>query len=291
LALSATGTLAWRASFTVKTGNQSSFLWKLLLILVLLSLSLILTATANKDEAAFSIFFLIIPLLWVSYTESPLYTAISLALFSTITAFSVGILGLMDYAIVYQFAVTIIAASAWFGLTVPTLMAHNELLTRQVSEDGLTKTASREHFMQSADALINLSKRQNKPLSLIMFDVDEFKKINDSYGHVAGDRALVQVTSTVTSVLRSSDLLGRFGGDEFMILLPESSLQFAEETAERLRMEINRARLEGTNHAFSCSFGVAEVVPDEHIMATIDRADKALLAAKKRGKNCIAREN
>jgi diguanylate cyclase (GGDEF)-like protein len=101
----------------------------------------------------------------------------------------------------------------------------------------------------------------------------------------------VQVTNIVTSVLRSSDLLGRFGGDEFMILLPESSLQFAEETAERLRMEINRARLEGTNHAFSCSFGVAEVVPDEHIMATIDRADKALLAAKKSGKNCIAREN
>ncbi len=278
-------------SFTIKTGNQSSFLWKLLLILALLSLSLILTATANKDEAAFSIFFLILPLLWVSYTESPLNTAISLALFSTITAFSVGILGLMDYAIVYQFAVTIIAASAWFGLTVPTLMAHNELLTRQVSEDGLTKTASREHFMQSADALMNLGKRQNKPLSLIMFDVDEFKKINDSYGHVAGDRALVQVTNIVTSVLRSSDLLGRFGGDEFMILLPESSLQFAEETAERLRMEISRARLEGTNHAFSCSFGVAEVVPDEHIMATIDRADKALLVAKKRGKNCIAREN
>lgn len=277
-------------SFAVKTGNGRSFLPKLLLILLLLLLSLLLTATANKDEAAFSIFFLILPLLWVSYTESPLNTAISLALFSTLTAFSVGILGLMDYAIVYQFAVIIIAASAWFGLTVPTLIAHNELLTRQISEDGLTKAASREHFMQRADSLINLNKRQNKPVSLIMFDVDEFKKINDTYGHIAGDRALVQVTNIVSSVLRNSDLLGRFGGDEFMILLPESSLEFAEETAERLRSRINEARPEGANQAISCSFGVAEVVPDEHIMATIDRADKALLAAKRQGKNRIVRE-
>ncbi|MDV6314859.1 diguanylate cyclase [Idiomarina sp. HP20-50] len=295
------GLMSWRypelehwlggLSFTVKTGSQSSFVWKILLILVLLALCLILTVTADKDEAAFSIFFLILPLLWVSYTESPLNTAIALALFSTTTALAVGLLGLMDYAIVYQFAVTVIAASVWFGLTVPTLIAHNQLLTRQVSEDGLTRTASREHFMQRADALIKLSKRQNKPLSLIMFDVDDFKKINDSYGHIAGDQALVQITNRVASALRNSDLLGRFGGDEFMILLPGSSVNYAEETAERLRVEISKTTLVGTEHYFSCSFGVAQVVANEHIMATIDRADKALLEAKRHGKNRIEKEN
>ncbi|MCA1767451.1 MAG: GGDEF domain-containing protein, partial [Idiomarina sp.] len=295
------GLMSWRypelehwlggLSFTVKTGSQSSFVWKILLILVLLALCLVLTVTADKDEAAFSIFFLILPLLWVSYTESPLNTAIALALFSTTTALAVGLLGLMDYAIVYQFAVTVIAASAWFGLTVPTLIAHNQLLTRQVSEDGLTRTASREHFMQRADALIKLSKRQNKPLSLIMFDVDDFKKINDSYGHIAGDQALVQITNRVASALRSSDVLGRFGGDEFMILLPGSSVNYAEETAERLRVEIGKTMLVGTEHYFSCSFGVAQVVANEHIMATIDRADKALLEAKRHGKNRIEKEN
>lgn len=277
-------------SFTIQTGSHSAFAWKVLLILALLALCLILTVTANKDEAAFSIFFLILPLLWVSYTESPLNTAIALALFSTATALSVGLFNLMDYAIVYQFAVTVIAASAWFGLTVPALMAHNQLLTRKVSEDRLTRTASREHFMQRADALIKLAKRQNNPLSLVMFDVDNFKKINDNYGHIAGDRALVQVTNTVASLLRDSDLLGRFGGDEFMILLPESSLRYAEETAERLRKEIGKTIVVGTEHYISCSFGLAEVVPDEHIMATIDRADRALLEAKKRGKNRIERE-
>ncbi|MCJ8315893.1 MULTISPECIES: diguanylate cyclase [unclassified Idiomarina] len=276
--------------FTEGGGSWSSFASKLLITLVMLAVCLIISKFSSYEEAAFVVFFLILPLLWISYTESPLKTAIALAVFSTITAFSIGLLGLMDYAIVYQFAVTVIASSAWFGLTVPALIAHNQYLTHQVSQDGLTSAASREHFMQQADLLLKMAKRRNKPISVIMFDVDKFKSINDIYGHIIGDSALVEITQAVNTQLRESDILGRFGGDEFMILLPDTDQSGAVGVAHKLREAISRITISSLSERLSCSFGVAQVSKNEHIMVTIDRADRALLQAKRNGRDRIEKD-
>ncbi|ASG65530.1 sensor domain-containing diguanylate cyclase [Idiomarina piscisalsi] len=276
--------------FTEGGGSWSSFSTKLLIIVIMLAVCLVISMFSSYEEAAFLVFFLILPLLWVSYTESPLKTAIALAVFSTITAFSIGLLGLMDYAIVYQFAVTVIASTAWFGLTVPALVAHNQYLTHQVSQDGLTSAASREHFMQQADLLLKMARRRNKPISVIMFDLDKFKAINDTYGHIVGDSALVEITNAVNAQLRESDVLGRFGGDEFMILLPDTDQSGAVGVAHKLREGISKIVIPSLAERLSCSFGVAQVSKDEHIMVAVDRADRALLQAKRNGRDRIEKD-
>ncbi|RXS41906.1 sensor domain-containing diguanylate cyclase [Idiomarina sp. 29L] len=276
--------------FTEGGGSWSSFSTKLLIIVIMLAVCLIISMFSSYEEAAFLVFFLILPLLWVSYTESPLKTAIALAVFSTITAFSIGLLGLMDYAIVYQFAVTVIASTAWFGLTVPALVAHNQYLTHQVSQDGLTSAASREHFMQQADLLLKMARRRNKPISVIMFDLDKFKSINDTYGHIVGDSALVEITNAVNAQLRESDVLGRFGGDEFMILLPDTDQSDAVGVAHKLREGISKIVIPSLAERLSCSFGVAQVSKNEHIMVAVDRADRALLHAKRNGRDRIEKD-
>lgn len=276
--------------FTEGGGSWSSFSTKLLIIVIMLAVCLVISMFSSYEEAAFLVFFLILPLLWVSYTESPLKTAIALAVFSTITAFSIGLLGLMDSAIVYQFAVTVIASTAWFGLTVPALVAHNQYLTHQVSQDGLTSAASREHFMQQADLLLKMARRRNKPISVIMFDLDKFKAINDTYGHIVGDSALVEITNAVNAQLRESDVLGRFGGDEFMILLPDTDQSGAVGVAHKLREGISKIVIPSLAERLSCSFGVAQVSKDEHIMVAVDRADRALLQAKRNGRDRIEKD-
>ena len=276
--------------FTEGGGSWSSFSTKLLIIVIMLAVCLVISMFSSYEEAAFLVFFLILPLLWVSYTESPLKTAIALAVFSAITAFSIGVLGLMDSAIVYQFAVTVIASTAWFGLTVPALVAHNQYLTHQVSQDGLTSAASREHFMQQADLLLKMARRRNKPISVIMFDLDKFKAINDTYGHIVGDSALVEITNAVNAQLRESDVLGRFGGDEFMILLPDTDQSGAVGVAHKLREGISKIVIPSIAERLSCSFGVAQVSKDEHIMVAVDRADRALLQAKRNGRDRIEKD-
>ncbi|GGC09456.1 hypothetical protein GCM10011352_39810 [Marinobacterium zhoushanense] len=263
------------------------FVYKLALSAVLLLATLALAAAVRTQEAAFAVFFLIIPQMWITYTESPVRTVISVALGSFLIALGVNLFGLMDYVMVYQFAITVIAASAFFGLSVPTLIADNQQLRKRVLVDGLTGAASRHFLLSQSRIELQRCARDKQSFSLIVLDVDDFKAVNDRFGHVIGDKALITVCDTVRGSLRATDTLGRYGGDEFVILLPATSLQGALQKAEHLRAEVLQIKLK-QGLKLSCSFGVAEAEPGDDFAALFNRADQNLYRAKSRGRNQVA---
>lgn len=158
--------------------------------------------------------------------------------------------------------------------------------------DSLTGVANRRHFFELSRQEMLRCKRNKRYPSLLMIDLDQFKQLNDRYGHAAGDRVLLRFSTLVQQLLRESDLFGRLGGEEFAILLPETDLEQAVAIADRLREAI---AVPTTQHdaanptpAASVSIGVAQVGLDETtIEAGLHRADEALYAAKKAGRNCV----
>ncbi len=161
----------------------------------------------------------------------------------------------------------------------------------QSSLDFLTQVMTRGAFERLlALKLDNLSKT-GSPFSLIMIDPDNFKEVNDTYGHVAGDQVLRTLAFTLKLALREEDIIARYGGDEFVAIVP-APLSDAVKIAERLRREIERMRIvwDTTEIRITASFGVAEAKPDDTVTTLIHRADRALYLAKKMGKNGVKTE-
>ncbi|WP_376694655.1 sensor domain-containing diguanylate cyclase [Wenzhouxiangella sp. EGI_FJ10305] len=275
------------------TGSENArapWFLKLTTLLTLLAIIMALTALFGRGELlAFAAFFLIIPQMWITYTESAFRVAVSLAAFSILIAVSVGALGLEEHAMVYQFAITVIAASTWFGLTVPTLVEQNRHLREIAEADELTGVTSRRHFFERAREELDSLQGKASSCSLVIFDVDRFKQINDIHGHFAGDAALQEIATTVSGRLRREDLFGRFGGDEFMVLMGNCPGPRAAERAEELRLAIHEIRLPNLDAALSGTFSVVEVMPDESITHAFDRADALLLHAKRSGRDRVVR--
>jgi len=292
------GLLSWRypsiepwlggLTFQPEAQGQNTYGAKLGVSVSLVSAVILLAAQSHHPEAAFGMFFLIIPQMWIVYTESPFRSALSLAVFSTTTALLVAALGLERQALIYQFAICVIAASAYFGFAVPALIAQNKQLSELALKDGLTKALTRSHFFELAEHELVDARRYGQPLSLLVMDIDHFKHINDSYGHSAGDAALINLVRAVRMQLRQSDLLGRFGGDEFMVLMPGLDLDHALAAAERLRELLGHVLVPGTQHRLSACFGVACVADEETIMQAFRRADEAMLATKREGRVGVA---
>jgi diguanylate cyclase (GGDEF)-like protein/PAS domain S-box-containing protein len=164
----------------------------------------------------------------------------------------------------------------------------NRELERLAMVDPLTGIANRRHFFATAEREVALARRHQRPLGVLMLDIDHFKDINDRYGHAVGDEVLKQVARTALSVLRATDHIGRIGGEEFAVLLPDSGLEGAVATAERLREAIAAAALPGGADDVRCtvSVGVAGWAPgDASIEASLNRADAALYRAKREGRN------
>ncbi|MFH2065181.1 MAG: diguanylate cyclase [Pseudomonadota bacterium] len=166
-------------------------------------------------------------------------------------------------------------------------------MERLAISDPLTGAANRRHFFNMAQQELKRAKRYDKAVALIMMDIDFFKKINDTYGHQTGDEALKALVACCRPILRESDLLARFGGEEFCLLLPETGIHQAGQLAERLRGSMENLRMcEGDREfGFTVSMGVAEVQKiEESIDAAIKRADGALYEAKTGGRNkCVVR--
>src|SRR5690606_15561202 len=114
--------------------------------------------------------------------------------------------------------------------------------------DALTGALNRRAFQAIADKLFATARRHHRPLSLLTIDADRFKLINDTYGHDGGDRVLVKLVETLRGLLRSGDTLCRFGGEEFLVLLPETDAEQAMKTAERFRAAIAALEVECNNH-------------------------------------------
>lgn len=268
------------------SNSSDHYLFKLIFSGALLTAVLWFADSYPAQESQFAIFLMIIPLMWISYTESPLRTAVAVALFSFYTAFLVNVFGLIEHVIIYQFAICIIAASAFFYLSVPSLIAHNHTLRQRTVTDALTGAASRYQLQNHAQFEITRSLSEERPLSLIVFDIDDFKKINDSLGHSEGDRILKDVVETARLKLRRTDLLGRYGGDEFVVILSDSILSEAQLKAEIIREDMRRVVVHD-GRRLSCSFGIAQLQPGDDFIQLFDRADRALYEAKNEGKNRV----
>ncbi|MDZ7788955.1 MAG: diguanylate cyclase [Xanthomonadales bacterium] len=264
------------------------WLLKLLILLSLLVMIMSFTALFGRDELlAFAVFFLIIPQMWITYTESAFRVAVSLVVFSTAIALSVGLLGLDEQAMVYQFAITVIAASTWFGLAVPTLVEQNRQLRKITEADDLTGVTSRRHFFERSREELGGLRGRGANAALVIFDIDRFKQINDQHGHLFGDEALRRVAEGVGRQLRREDLFGRFGGDEFMVLMRDCTGERAAERAEELRLALHDIRLPGMGGTLSGTFSVVEIGPGESITQAFDRADALLLRAKRAGRDRV----
>jgi diguanylate cyclase (GGDEF)-like protein/PAS domain S-box-containing protein len=164
-------------------------------------------------------------------------------------------------------------------------------LARQASTDALTGLANRYKFMSVAATEIVRATRSNRPLSLILADLDHFKQVNDKYGHAAGDAALVHFCDVCREELRNVlDLPARLGGEEFAVLLPETHLSNARLVAERLRQRIAASPVwhEDLEFVITCSFGVSAWARGEtEVAEAIERADTALYRAKNEGRNRV----
>ncbi len=154
----------------------------------------------------------------------------------------------------------------------------------QATTDPLTGVSNRLKFDQMLAGEILRSDRYKTPLGLVLFDVDHFKDVNDTYGHPIGDKVLVELARFVTGRIRNTDLLARWGGEEFILLLPGSDGRMAYLTAEKLRQELSLIPFEGVGRV-TCSFGVAQYADGDTAQAVISRADKALYRAKINGRN------
>lgn len=152
--------------------------------------------------------------------------------------------------------------------------------------DSLTGIANRREFNRILASEIERVRRYGKPLSLVMYDIDFFKRVNDAFGHDVGDTVLQAVTGLVKENIRTVDVVARWGGEEFMVLMPQSNLAAARSTAEKLRQTIAQYRFDKVDK-ITVSFGVTEFVLQDDFNSLLKRADDALYRAKERGRNRV----
>jgi len=167
-------------------------------------------------------------------------------------------------------------------------------LERLATTDSLTGALNRGRFMARAADEVMRARRYGRPLSAVMLDIDHFKKINDTHGHATGDEAIRSVVRVCRTLVRGADVLGRLGGEEFAILLPETPPQGAVLLAERLRraLAVTEVRMPGgVGVTFTVSIGVSALRPgEESVSALLARADEALYRAKNGGRNRVVCE-
>lgn len=183
-----------------------------------------------------------------------------------------------------------LADTITFGLQVIEEGKEKEILLEklavQATTDTLTSCINRNHGYKVLEEELTRSIRYKRELSIIFFDIDDFKDVNDNYGHEAGDKLLVEISETVRNNLRSSDLCIRWGGEEFVIFLPETNLKNAAEFAEKIQRLFNGISI-SENKSTSASFGVAQFMENESLDAFVSRSDLLMYQAKKAGKNRV----
>jgi two-component system cell cycle response regulator len=163
-------------------------------------------------------------------------------------------------------------------------------LEDMATTDGLTGLLNRQAFMQRAEKEYSRTRKYSRPLSVVMIDVDHFKSINDRYGHAVGDEVLRAMSKICQQSLRGSDVLGRIGGEEFVLLLPDTPQANAIYVAERMREQLGHSSIEidSLKLNITASFGVATMRDDDAEFTTLlERADVAMYDAKHGGRNQV----
>ncbi|MDP2771416.1 MAG: GGDEF domain-containing protein [Giesbergeria sp.] len=200
-------------------------------------------------------------------------------------AFSVKIVNWIHICLVFAMSA---ALAAYYRRTI--LVAEGRL-RKQATLDPLTALNNRSHFEALATHALVRSQRDGTPVTLLLCDVDHFKRVNDEHGHAVGDEVLVEVARTLSRNLREGDVLARWGGEEFLALMPAAGPDAAMATAERIRAAVSQTPLEvgqGASVGVTLSFGVAQVHGAEDLQPATARADKALYQSKHAGRNRVS---
>lgn len=164
-----------------------------------------------------------------------------------------------------------------------------ERLRTAAESDALTGVDNRGHFMKRAEALLQRSQFEKAPFSLFMIDVDHFKRVNDTWGHTYGDLILIKIVEVCQQSLRPNDIIGRFGGEEFVVGLPNTNASEAQTIAERLKESVTAIKLEGdmSDERLSVTIGVAVANEEDDLDTLITRADDKLYVGKRDGRNRV----
>lgn len=195
----------------------------------------------------------------------------------------------------HEFTINLLMLFARRMRSSATTIVENSRLKREFEAearvDGLTGLHNRRYLDENLERLVQRSARNDQPLSLVMFDVDHFKRFNDEYGHDAGDEVLIALASVVLNNLRPTDLAARYGGEEFVVVLPEAELEGAAKSAERLREQVAQARIQTADGTelpqITVSLGVAQLQEGEEAAGLLKRADTCLYQAKDQGRNRV----
>ncbi len=170
-------------------------------------------------------------------------------------------------------------------------MKLREELRAQSMCDPLTGWYNRRHMQETLERDLRRASRTKRPLSVLIFDIDNFKEFNDSYGHEAGDVTLQNLCQVVKMLIRSEDVACRYGGDEFVLILPDSSMELAAQRAEEMRVAVRHAELQYQGYLLkpmTLSFGIATYPADARTVRELLRAaDTALFRAKSEGRNRV----
>jgi diguanylate cyclase (GGDEF)-like protein len=204
---------------------------------------------------------------------------------------AIGVLGVRtpDGAITADRRRALEASSPLLALAIRQAQLSRELRENSV-RDALTGCFTRSHAIEVIDAELRRARRSQAPVSLVMFDIDRLKDINDRHGHLGGDAVLAVIGKRMREVLRGSDLKCRYSGEQFLVLLPETPLAGAKRVAETLRREVadRPVSWSGENLRVTASFGIAQALPSEvNVQAMVGRADHAVYRAKEEGGNCV----
>jgi diguanylate cyclase (GGDEF)-like protein len=219
----------------------------------------------------------------ISILISILMTAVLSTLLKGIIEFSILIIATVVPAIITPFV-----AYTLLRLVYHLNLAEERLRSLSMTDE-LTQAYNRRYFIETADKLVTSAKRYGDSFAIIIFDIDDFKRVNDAYGHAAGDKVLQVLSETCKTQIRDSDTFARYGGEEFVILVPRCSPTDIVKFAERIRIKLSetRVRYGQIDIQFTISMGAGifnSTTPN--LDAILMRADAALYAAKKKGKNC-----
>ncbi|NLP04224.1 MAG: diguanylate cyclase [Fibrobacter sp.] len=166
-----------------------------------------------------------------------------------------------------------------------------EIARRRAETDSLTGLFNHRHFFEAAGHELNRAKRYKHPLTVLMFDIDRFKEVNDTFGHAFGDQVLISISNLCRKLFRNIDIAARYGGEEFVVLLPETPVHIARDVAERLRKAVakNVISYNRQHHSVTISVGIASFCgSSETAVSLIERADQALYKSKQDGRNRVS---